>query len=512
MSTPTLYDHLGRPVERTALRREHAAPTLSGIRNAWTGQAITQGLTPDRMARVLRAAAEGDAYDYLVLAEEMEEADLHYASVLSTRKRAVAGIEPVVEAASDDARDVEIADAVRAVVQGPDFPGLVTDLLDSLGKGYAVCEIVWEKSSNAWTPCRFPWRDPRFFVFDRVAGQELRLLDEDASFEGRPLPPFKFLAHIPKIKSGLPIRSGLARLAAVAWMCKSYTLADWMAFAEVFGMPLRLGRYGPNASKRDINVLKTAVANLGSDAAAVLPDSMRIEFIEAAKAAGGPELFARLAEWLDRQISKGVLGQTMTADDGSSQAQANVHDEVRMDIRADDARQVAATLNRDLVRPFVDLNYGPPKNGYPRVTLPVSEPEDIAAMADALSKLVPLGNLRIEASVVRDRLGFPDPEDGAELLGEGVAPPPPAMNRAANRTSAAAGVDLDELAAQELANWEPLLAPVLDPVQELADSCGSYEEFLARLPELLTSMDSGRLVEGLAAAAFKARGLGDVED
>ena len=286
-------------------------------------------------------------------------------------------------------------------------PVLVTDLLDALGKGYAVCEIIWDQSGSRWTPVEYPWRDPRFFVFDRESGQKLRLLDEGQTFEGRALPPFKFITHIPKLKSGLPLRSGLARLSAVSYMCKSYTLSDWMAFAEVFGMPLRVGRYGTNASDKDIETLIRAVANLGSDAACVLPDSMRIEFQEAAKAAGGQELFQRLAEWLDRQISKAVLGQTMTTDDGSSQAQANVHDDVRLDIRKDDGRQVAATVNRDLVKPFVDLNYGPQKNGYPRVQIQATEPEDIAALADALSKLVPLGGLGIEASVVRDRLGFP---------------------------------------------------------------------------------------------------------
>ncbi len=523
---PTLYDHRGNPIDRSALRREQAAPTLTGIRTIWS-ESVASGLTPARLARILRDAVEGDATDYLILAEEMEERDLHYASVLSTRKRAVAGIDPTVEAASDDARDVEIADAVRGLVRAPEFPGLVTDLLDALGKGYSACEIIWDRTDSRWTPREYLWRDPRFFVFDRASMQRLRLLDEGASFEGRELPPYKFLVHIPKLKSGIPIRSGVARLAAAAYMCKTFTVSDWMAFAEVFGMPLRVGRYGPNATDRDIQTLIRAVANLGTDAACVLPDSMRIEFQEAAKAAGGPELFPRLAEWLDRQVSKGVLGQTMTSDDGSSQAQANVHDDVRLDIRKDDARQVAATIDRDLVRPFVDLNWGPPKNGYPRVLLQVAEPEDIAALADALAKLVPLGGLGIQASVVRDRLGFPDPEEGAVLLGEeqGVGQDAAANRRreefARGRNRAGAMPDADaelaELAEDALAEWEPLLAPVINPVLELAGKCGSYDEFLAGLPGLVNGeagggMNTDALVRSLAEAAFKARGLGDGGD
>ena len=254
MPTPTLYDHLGRPIVKNDLQREHAAPSLTGIRSIWAGGSIAQGLTPQRLARVLREAADGDPREYLLLAEEMEERDPHYSSVLSTRKRAVAGIEPTVIPASDDKKDIEIADAVRDLVERPEFPGLITDLLDGLGKGYSVCEIIWDQSGAKWIPVEYEWRDPRFFVFDRESGQKLRLLDEGATYEGNPLPPFKFIAHMPHLKSGIPIRAGLARLAAVSWMCKSYTLADWMAFAEVFGMPLRIGRYGQDATERDIEI------------------------------------------------------------------------------------------------------------------------------------------------------------------------------------------------------------------------------------------------------------------
>ncbi len=58
-------------------------------------------------------------------------------------------------------------------------------------------------------------------------------------------------------------------------------------------MPLRLGRYGPGATETDIAELMRAVANLGTDAAAVLPDSMRIEFTEAGNRTGGAELLGR---------------------------------------------------------------------------------------------------------------------------------------------------------------------------------------------------------------------------
>ena len=499
----------GRPVRKRELTREAGRPTLTGVRQTWRHESVASGLTPRRLAAILRTADDGDGRqrDYLTLAEEMDERDPHYAAVLGVRKRAVSGLEPTVEAATDDAGDVELADAVRELAREPEFGELLDDCLDALGKGFSAVEIIWERGAM-WRPARYERRDPRFFTFDREDGRTLRLLDEADSFRGLDLAPYKWIVHAPRLKSGLPMRGGLARLVAIACMVKAYTVTDWTAFAEVFGMPLRLGRYGPNATEADILKLISAVANLGTDAAAVLPDSMRVEFTEPGNRQGGGDLFEKLAEYLDKQVSKAVLGQTMTTDDGSSQSQAKVHDEVRGDILRSDARQLENTLNRDLVRPFIDLNHGPrERGGYPRLLLPVPEPEDIKTLAEALEKLVPLG-LRVEASVIRDKLGLPDPEDGAEVLG---APDPllagANRRRAANR--AGRPEELEDLIGEAAGDWEPQLGPLMAAVRDLADRSGSYEEFLRRLPGLLAEMDSSEFTERLATAALKARGVGD---
>ncbi len=403
----TLYDHLGRPVDLQALRQEHAAANVT-VRSPWQ-PSVAGTLTPARLASILQAAADGDQLAYLTLAEEMEEREWHYGSVLSTRKLAVSGRPIIVEAASDDDGDVALADEIRELVALPAFGDLVDDLTDGLGKGYSVVEIMWNRGGSRWEPEQFLWRDPRFFVFDRVTGHELLLRDE-ASPLGAPIAPWKFVVHKPRLKTGLPIRGGLARRVAVAFMCKAYALKDWMAFAELFGLPLRLGRYGPGASRDDIAKLISAVANLGTDAAAVIPESMRIEFVQSGAGPGGPDLFRGLAEWLDKQTSKAVLGQTMTADDGSSKSQAQVHNDVRLDLQRADARQLTNTLNRDVVKPYIDVNHGVQAR-YPRVVFMFERQTDLASLPQLIDR-----GLRVEQSVIRDRLGLPDPADDAELL------------------------------------------------------------------------------------------------
>jgi phage gp29-like protein len=539
--TPVLLGPDGRPLQRRALTVPQARPSLGSIRQAWA-PSVAMGLTPERLAGILLAASDGDTHDYVVLAEEMEERDAHYASVLGTRKRALSGIEPIVHPGGEDARSEEIADAVRDRIATADgLPGLVEDLMDAVGKGWSAVEIEWARSASQWWPERFTWADPRWFRWDRDTGRELRLLTDAEPAWGEPLAPGRWICFAARLKSGLPLRGGLARLVAFGWLCKSYAVKDWVSFAEIYGLPLRLGRYGPEATEADVRVLHQAVSSIGSDAAAVLPNSMQIEFEDLASKSDQGELFENLARWVDEQTSKAVLGQTMTSENGGSLAQARVHDGVRHDILRADARAVSAAINAQLVRPFVDLNFGVQPD-YPRIEFPVSEPEDVPALTKGAEALVAMG-VRLRAAELRQRLGgfsAPDPDDPADEIIGGPAPAPepqpepedepedeaepedaPALNRAGgcacpscrtatNREAADPYAELDVIAAEAALDWEPQLSPLVTPIRRLAEEVTSLEELRDRLPELAAGADLGPLVEAVTVALFKARVTGDL--
>ena len=153
----------------------------------------------------------------------------------------------------------------------------VQDILDAVGKGYSVCEIMWDTEGKSWFPSSILWRDPRWFEFDRLDGVTLRLKGESGLPE--PLAPAKFITHIHKSKSGLPIRGGLARPVAWYYLFKNFGIKSWVQFAQVFGFPLRVGRYGSEATQDEKDVLLRAVRSIAQDAAAIIPDSMKIEFV-----------------------------------------------------------------------------------------------------------------------------------------------------------------------------------------------------------------------------------------
>jgi phage gp29-like protein len=508
-----ILDAYGRPIRVAALTQAQGEPGVTGVRQIWSGS-VASGLTPQRLAGILQSCNMGNLNEFLILAEEMEERDMHYGSVLGTRKRIIAGIRPQVKAGGEDAQSVKIAKAVEDYIAGHDgFSDLVTDLLDALGKSFSCVEIGWRKGAGLWTIDEFIHRDPRFFQFDRMTGRHIRLRDMGSLTDGIDLEPGRWITHRAKMKSGLTYRGGLARFAAFGWMCKQYDFKDWMAFIETYGLPIRLGKYGPEATQDDIRALFSAVANIGTDAAAVLPKSMEIDFTSSGNVRGDA-LFENMARYIDEQVSKIVLGQTMTADSGSSQAQATVHDDVRHDIAAADARAVMGTINRDLVRVFVEVNFGK-QAIYPKIIIEVPEPEDTKLMIDGAVALANIG-VKFKASELRGKLGFSDPEKGDEVVGGVPTPPvPPAPPVARNRMALnrAEGPDaVDEIVDDMLGDWEAVMGDLVDPVHALLEECEDYDTFMARLPEVIKGQSTARVIDALVKGTFKARALGDQTD
>ena len=249
---PTLYGPDGRPLLRRGLLREHARPSLVSVRQPWMLDAIAPELTPARLAAVIRDADAGETREMYTLALEMEERAPRYGSVLGVRRRA------------------------------PAFRRLLAQCLWGLGPGFSAVEILWDRSGRRRTPAGYAWRDPRWSRWGREDAHQLRLLSDEAPAEGEPLAYGKWVVHAPSLRPGMPARGGLARPVAALFCLASWGLADWAGWLEAYGRPIRLGKYGPSASEDDIAILHRAVAGIGSDAAATIPESMALELVESA--------------------------------------------------------------------------------------------------------------------------------------------------------------------------------------------------------------------------------------
>lgn len=556
-----LVDQYGRAIDLGRLKEDIGGPTMTGTRSVITGHPA-EGLTPERLQSILRGAEANDPVAYLEMAEQMEEKDPHYLSVLGTRKRAVTQLEITVEAAGTDAASVKQADRIREWLDRDELVDELFDVQDGVGKGYSLTNLVWRTYGNEWLPERLEWRDPRWFTFDLVDGRTPMLLDENGL--PQPLPPFTFMYHQPKAKSGLPIRGGLARPSAWAYLFKNYALKDWVAFAEIFGLPVRVGRYDNGETAENIRRLANAVASLGSDASAVFPKSMEVEFVDGKEGSASGDLFEKLCTYCDQQISKVVVGQTATTDATiGGLGSGKEHGEVRADIRDADALQLAGSINRQIVRPVTDLNDGPQKK-YPRVRIGLAESLDLKTQMDATKTFVSLGG-RVSEAVVRDQLGYEEPGPDERILGQAVAgegtsatpvdpalapapdpanpdapatgqgKPPQGLKKGAGAptpaedvkaaaegllkalkrpsdprpTAPATGLDaIDHAVAAAGDDWELLINPVVAAADRLIAGCSTLEEARDRLAEVMGAADMTALTELLARGSLAARMAG----
>ena len=523
---PQIFDAFGRPIQRGTLTTEVATASIGGVRSPIAGYPA-DGLTPERLASILREADQGDPLRYLELAETIEERDPHYLAVLATRKRAVAQIEITVEPASDDAEDVKKADLVRDWLKRDELADEVFHILDCLGKGYSFTEIRWNFDGPTYFPERLERRDPRWFRFDRNDLSTPLMLD--ANGVEKPLEGGKFIYANIQAKSGLALRGGLARVAAWGWMFKAYTQRDWAIFTQTYGQPLRVGKYGAGASQKDRDTLFNAVANIAGDCAAIIPESMTIDFVETSNVGASSDLYLKRADWLDQQISKAVLGQTATTDAVTGGlGSGKEHRQVQEDIERADAKALAAILNRDLIRVWMDIEFGPQKR-YPRLKIQRPEAEDLAAMATSLGVLVPLG-LRVKMAEVREKFGWSDPGPDDEVLtapAAAVAPvtdplnPDPIIKRVSGEIKRGQPVpgttpalqqegppavvleapsDVDLLAAQLALEARPAMADMLGQIEAMVGAAGSLDELREMLMTGFPDVDASALSDVLAQA------------
>lgn len=505
-----LVDVRGNPLRKDLLKREIAAPTLASVRSPMSGYPA-DGLNPGRVASILREADQSNPLRYFELAEQIEERDLHYAAVLGTRKRSVSQVDVTVEAASESQHDVELADMIREWLRRDELADETFDILDAVGKGVSFTEIMWDTSEGQWQPARLEWCDPRFFTFDRNDGRKALLRGGvDGNGQDEPLPPFKFIQARIKAKSGLPARSGIARLATWNWMFKAFTQRDWAIFAQTFGQPVRVGKFHSGASEADKQTLFRAVANIAGDCAAIIPQEMVLEFIESANVGAGSDLYEKRAVWLDLQTSKAVLGQTTTTDAVSGgHAVSQEHRQVQEDIETADCKALAAVLNRDLIRPWVDLERGPQRR-YPRLVIARPKPEDVVGLTEALAKLVPLG-FKVSQSEIRDKLGLTEPGEGEELLSRPIevkTTPPgqlqaPATSLQAEQPAAPAG-PAEAIGDRIAGDVEPEMAEMLGTIEAMMARASDLGELREMLVTGYPKLDQRKLAEKVAAGLVAA--------
>ncbi|WP_422099102.1 DUF935 domain-containing protein [Variovorax sp.] len=562
---PTILDHEGRPLRVQDLR-EPQTSHLASLRRELQSHP-TRGLTPSKLAAILDAAENGDLVAQFELFEDMEEKDAHIASEMGKRRRALLVDWEVVPPDNPSVSEKRTAEQLgELLLEVPDFEDMLFDLTDAIGKSFVCLELEWHRPGRWWIPKTITHRPQSWFQLHRGYRQELRLRTPVVidGVPGETLQPFGWITHIHKAKSGYLERSALFRQLVWTYLFKNYSVGDLAEFLEIYGIPLRVGKYPSSASDQEKATLLRALKGIGHNAAGIVPDGMLLEFHKAAQ--GDPAAFALMIDWCEKNQSKVILGGTLTSGaDGKSSTNAlgNVHNEVRKDLRDSDIRQVNTTLSRDLVYAIAAVN-GLAPDGIrrsPVFRLNAQELENLATFASSLPQLVDLG-FEVPRQWAQEKLGIPQREGNEPVLQSKAKLPPaeprvpgpggavpgarpvPAANdegdtatepatqdaavaaavarawgyagaaglAAASTMRAVATMTPPELMAGRLSqDLAPAVGQWIDEIRALVDRATSLEEIRDGLEELLPGMSLDQYAAAMAQAMSAAQLAGRYE-
>ena len=140
----------------------------------------------------------------------------------------------------------------------------------------------------------------------------------------------------------------------VIW--KKNAMGAWAEYIEKFGSPVRIGKTD-STDEKSVNEMQGMLQNMGVAAWGLFKTDDIIEFVEANNS-DAFQVFNQMIERCNSEISKLILGQTMTTDNGSSRSQAEVHERILEQFGEVD-KQFIYTVNNTQLLPLMNrLGFG----------------------------------------------------------------------------------------------------------------------------------------------------------
>lgn len=336
------------------------------------------GLTSSSLKIYIEASRKGLNFYKGLLFEELRKRDLHIGGVCQSRKRAVIGKKYNIICEWEEGKQL-----VEAMLANLDLVRFTSNILEAELQGVSLFEIDYGVENGKIIPIN-QRRIPNYlYLYDDIAdeyklldvtqndGYNLRMIASMAStgFEDRvnlsrlkmvDVSPDKIL-EVESIDSDNAngFRNGCIDAILWGYFLKNYGLKDYSVYLELFGNPMRVGKYDEiGVNDKLMSEFRNAIKEMGNLSYAVIPKSFEIEFPGDTNKASTTNLFDKYLQYIDDAISVRVLGQTLTTKIGQkgSYSAAQVHKTVKEEVEQSDMKLVEMTIN-ELIKRVVKMNY-----------------------------------------------------------------------------------------------------------------------------------------------------------
>lgn len=500
----TIFDLLFRrtPVSKAKIRgSRHEPPALSHQMDA------------GRMHDILRAAEAGQMDDFFSLARDIVSGHGHALTEFSKRKLAVvAETESVTAVDSTDERQQRAAEEIANHIESlPSFFDACVHLLDSTIYPVSVVEKVWVPSSRpGW---RFELADlipvPYRLLDFNTGTLRIRDVGPDGQATGTTHhpDPMRYVIHRGHLLVSVPDTWGGPMRAIIFWWLFAVMGRDWWArFLERFGSPFLEGTYNKDDDESRI-LLERAFSSATRLFGIAVPEDASVK-IHQANATGGGDAFEKFQGTANREISKIILGQTLSAEGqnlGLGGGQAGVQADVRDDIRRFDARRLAQTVRSQIFAPLCQLNAWHLPT--PRIAWGGDDVDDLEVTGDLLRSLRDAGLEVTDEGIdqLSKRMALPLRRAATSAGGGGFGPLSALASLDPGRgpadRSQAARDAVDAAAAKAAPSFAEAMALTLSPLAAIVERSSSIADLEARIREAIPGLDY-RKAASLAEAAL----------
>jgi len=428
--------------------------------------------------------------------------DGHLIAVKSKRVAAVKSAPWMVEKGKANAA---YAERIRLQLESFKIRDVIAGFLEAVFMGYSASEVVWDLVDGWIMPVKIEAKPQEWFAFG--VQSQLQLRSRTGRYED--VPPRKFL--VAKHQGSFANPYGLPLMSACFWPIafKKGGLKFWALFCEKWGSAKALGKVPASTTKEDKNKLARQLASLIRDAVGVIPDNASVEVIEAAGKSGSGDLYRELVRWADSEMSKAILGETLTTEQGAngSRSATEVHNDVRADLAQDDANLVEQTVNQ-LIRWIYEIN-APAESNLPWFSIVM--PKDLqAGRVQRDGNLWRMG-LRFKNKYFVDTYGIdPDHIDSVDNSKGQVA----GAEFAEGESTQGPGEDdirklLTDFAPEEL---QGQIDEIAKPIIDLAAKQGSYAEFEEALDKALPGLSFTQFNDAIEKCMLLAEMKGKTDD
>ena len=148
---------------------------------------------------------------------------------------------------------------------------------------------------------------------------------------------------------------GLLEQASPMTILKRHSWGSWDEFEQIFGVPMRIVK-GTISDPKQKEEVTDWLDKMGTAPYGIFPDGVEID-VKESKQSDSYNVFKQKIELVNSEISKLILGNTMTTDNGSSKSQGEVHEREGKALFKADRIMYLNFLNHVFIPQLISLGY-----------------------------------------------------------------------------------------------------------------------------------------------------------